>query len=34
MQLLADRVGDLGIVDRISGETIRLALKKTNCGPG
>ena len=34
MQLLADRVVDLGIVDQISDETIRLALKKTNCVPG
>jgi|SRR6266567_456876 len=31
MQLLADRVVDEGIVDQISDETIRLALKKTNC---
>ena len=28
MQLLADRVVDLGIVDQISDETVRLALKK------
>jgi transposase len=34
MQLLADRVVDVGIVDQISDETIRLALKKTNCVPG
>jgi Homeodomain-like domain len=34
MQLLADRVVDLGIVDQISDETLRLALKKTNCVPG
>lgn len=34
MQLLADRVVDLGFVDHISDETIRLALKKTNCVPG
>jgi transposase len=34
MQLLADRVVDLGIVDHISDETVRLALKKTNCVPG
>jgi hypothetical protein len=34
MQLLADRVVDLGIVDQISDETVRLALKKTNCVPG
>ena len=34
MQLLADRVVDLGFVDQISDETIRLALKKTNCVPG
>ena len=31
MQLLADRVVDLGIVDQISDEAVRLALKKTNC---
>jgi hypothetical protein len=29
MQLLADRVVDLGFVDQISDETVRLALKKT-----
>ena len=34
MQLLADRVVDLGIVDQISDESVRLALKKTNCVPG
>ena len=34
MQLLADRVVDLGIVDQISDEAVRLALKKTNCVPG
>src|SRR5215469_2935481 len=34
MQLLADRVIDLGIVDQISDEAVRLALKKTNCVPG
>ncbi len=34
MQLLADRVVDVGIVDQISDETVRLALKKTNCVPG
>jgi hypothetical protein len=34
MQLLADRVVDLGFVDHISDETIRLVLKKTNCVPG
>ena len=34
MQLLADRVVDVGILDQISDETIRLALKKTNCVPG
>jgi hypothetical protein len=27
-------VVDLGIVDQISDETVRLALKKTNCVPG
>jgi len=30
MQLLADRVIDLGVVDQISDEAVRLALKKTN----
>jgi transposase len=34
MQLLADRVVDVGFVDHISDETIRLALKKTNGVPG
>jgi transposase len=34
MQLLADRVVDLGIVDQLSDETVRLALKKTNYAPG
>ena len=34
MQLLADRVVDLGILDQISEETVRLALKKPNCVPG
>lgn len=34
MQLLADRVVDLGIVDSLSDEAVRLALKKTNCVPG
>lgn len=34
MQLLADRVVDLGILDQISDEAVRLALKKTNCVPG
>jgi hypothetical protein len=34
MQLLADRVVDLGIIDQISDETVRLALKKTNYVPG
>jgi transposase len=34
MQLLADRVVDVGIVDQISDETVRLALKKMNCVPG
>src|SRR5206468_9574409 len=34
MQLLADRVVDLGIVDQISDEAVRLALKKTNCATG
>ncbi len=34
MQLLADRVIDLGVVDQISDEAVRLALKKTNYVPG
>ena len=34
MRLLADRLVDLGVVDRISSETVRLALKKTNSSRG
>jgi hypothetical protein len=30
MQLLADRLVDLGVVDAISDETVRRALKKTH----
>lgn len=35
MQLLADRLVELGVVDEpISDETVRRTLKKTNCSPG
>lgn len=35
MQLLADRLVELGVVDEpISDETVRRTLKKTNCNPG
>lgn len=34
MQLLADRLVELQIVDRISDETVRRTLKKTNSSPG
>jgi transposase len=34
MQLLADRLVELKIVDSISDETVRLALKKTNSSRG
>ena len=34
MQLLADRLVELKIVDEISDETVRLELKKTNLSPG
>jgi transposase len=34
MQLLADRLVALGVVDRISDETVRRTLKKTSSNPG
>ncbi len=34
MQLLADRLVELNIVDSISDETVRLTLKKMNLNPG
>lgn len=34
MQLIADRLVELGIVESISGETVRRRLKKTNSSPG
>ncbi len=34
MQLLADKLMDLGIVERVSDETVRTTLKKTNLSPG
>ena len=34
MQLLADKLVELKIVDEISDETVRLTLKKTNFNPG
>jgi transposase len=34
MELLAKRLVDDGIVERISPETVRLSLKKTNSNPG
>ena len=34
MQLLADRLVALGVVDRISDETVRRTLKKTTASPG
>jgi transposase len=34
MQLLADRLVELEVVDSISDETVRLALKKTRSSPG
>jgi len=34
MQLLADRIVELGVVDRISDETVRRTLKKTRSSPG
>jgi len=32
MQLLADKLVELQVVDSISDETVRVALKKTSCG--
>ena len=34
MQLLADKLVELKMVERISDETVRLTLKKTNLSPG
>ncbi len=34
MQLLADRLVELGVVDEISDETVRRVLKKTTSSPG
>lgn len=34
MRLLADRLVELKVVDRISDETVRRTLKKTNSSPG
>ena len=34
MRMLADRLVDLGVVDRISAQTVRLTLKKTNSSRG
>jgi putative transposase len=34
MQLLADRLVSLGVVERISDETVRRTLKKTTSNPG
>ena len=34
MQLLADRLVELKVVDRISDETVRKELKKSGLGPG
>ena len=34
MQLLADRLIELGMVDSLSDETVRLRLKKTGSSPG
>jgi transposase len=34
MQLLADKLVELDVVDAISDETVRLALKKTRSSPG
>ena len=33
MRLLADKAVELGIVESVSHETVRKALKKTSCGP-
>ena len=34
MQLLADKLVELEVVDTICDETVRLTLKKTSCSPG
>ena len=34
MQLLADRLVELGVVDAVSDETVRRTLKKTSSSPG
>jgi transposase len=34
MQLLADRMVTLGVVETLSDETVRQRLKQTNCNPG
>ena len=34
MQLLADKLVELEVVEDISDETVRLALKKMNSSPG
>ena len=34
MRLLADRLVDRGVVERLSPETVRLTLKKTNSSRG
>jgi hypothetical protein len=34
MQLLADRLVELAVVDAISDETVRRTLKKTTSSPG
>ena len=34
MQLLADRLVELGVVDAVSDETVRRTLKKTSSNPG
>jgi transposase len=34
MQLLADRLVTLGMVETLSDETVRRRLKETNCSPG
>jgi transposase len=34
MQLLADRMVTLGLVETLSDETVRRRLKETNCSPG
>ena len=32
MQLPADKLAELAVFDAVGGETVRRALKKTNCG--